>query len=215
FAGTTEGLWLSTDNGKPDSWRRMTSLRMVINSIAIHPDRPDRVFLGTDDNGVLISVDGGEGYESSNAGFINRQVRAVVADKLERGRVYAGVVFDRGNGGFFISEDGGVTWNQSMSGMGVRDVYSIYQSDSDPATVYAGTNHGLFRSDDRGISWKQVKKEEKEGKEEKEEKEGKEGKEEKEEKAGQSVAPSGAAPESATAAPENDPVSLSALISSP
>src|SRR5262249_18194262 len=200
FAGTTEGLWLSTDNGKPDSWRRMTSLRMVINSIAIHPGRPDRVFLGTDDNGVLISVDGGEGYESSNAGFINRQVRAVVADKMERGRVYAGVIFDRVNGGFFISEDGGVTWNQSMSGMGVRDVYSIYQSDSDPATIYAGTNHGLFRSDDRGSSWRQVKKEEKE---------------EKEEKVGLSVAPSGAAPESATAAPENDPVNLSAPISSP
>src|SRR5215510_2350942 len=197
FAGTTEGLWLSTDNGKPDSWRRMTSLRMVINSIAIHPARPDRVFLGTDDNGVLISVDGGEGYASSNAGFINRQVRAVVADKVERGRVYAGVIFDRVNGGFFISEDGGLTWNQSMNGMGVRDVYSIYQSESDPATIYAGTNHGLFRSDDRGGSWKQVKKEEKE------------------EKIEQSVAPSGAAPESASAAPENDPVNLSVPISSP
>ena len=55
FAGTTEGLWLSTDNGKPDSWRRMTSVRLVINAIAIHPDRPDRVFLGTEDNGVLVS----------------------------------------------------------------------------------------------------------------------------------------------------------------
>ena len=197
FAGTTEGLWLSTDNGKPDSWRRMTSLRMVINSIAIHPARPDRVFLGTDDNGVLISVDGGEGYASSNAGFINRQVRAVVADKVERGRVYAGVIFDRVNGGFFISEDGSLTWNQSMNGMGVRDVYSIYQSESDPATIYAGTNHGLFRSDDRGGSWKQVKKEENE------------------EKIEQSVAPSGAAPESASAAPENDPVNLSVPISSP
>src|SRR5262249_22547761 len=67
-------------------------------------------------------------------------------------------------------------------------------------TIYAGTNHGLFRSDDRGGSWKQVKKEEKE---------------EKEEKIEQSVAPSGAAPESASAAPENDPVNLSVPISSP
>lgn len=158
FAGTTEGLWVSTDGGKPDSWRRMTSPRLVINTIAIHPDRPDRVLLGADDIGVLISVDGGESYEGSNAGFINRQVRAVIADKAERGRVYAGVIFDRANGGLFISEDGGVTWSQSMSGMGVRDVYSLYQSDSNPATIYAGTNHGLFRSDDRGRNWTQVKK---------------------------------------------------------
>lgn len=158
FAGTTEGLWVSTDNGKPDSWRRMTSPRVVINTVAIHPDRPNRVLLGVDDVGILISEDGGESYEGSNAGFINRQVRAVIADKAERGRVYAGVIFDRVSGGLFISEDGGVSWSQSMSGMGVRDIYSLYQSDSNPATIYAGTNHGLFRSDNRGRNWMQVKK---------------------------------------------------------
>jgi photosystem II stability/assembly factor-like uncharacterized protein len=159
FAGTTEGLWLSTDNGKPDSWRRMTSLRLVINAVAIHPDRPDRVFLGTEDNGVLISTDAGESYEASNAGFINRQVRAVLADRKERGRIYAGVIFDSVNGGLFVSEDSGITWQQSMSGMGVRDVHSLYQSESNPATIYAGTNHGMFRSDDHGRTWTQVKKE--------------------------------------------------------
>ncbi|MGH9754878.1 MAG: VPS10 domain-containing protein [Blastocatellia bacterium] len=159
FAGTTEGLWVSTDNGKQDSWRRMTASRLVVNTIAIHPARPDRVLLGADDVGVLISVDGGENYEGSNAGFINRQVRAVIADKTERGRVYAGVIFDRMSGGLFISDDGGLTWSQSMSGMGVRDIYSLYQSDSSPVTIYAGTNHGLFRSDNRGRNWTQVKKE--------------------------------------------------------
>jgi photosystem II stability/assembly factor-like uncharacterized protein len=158
FAGTTEGLWVSTDGGKPDSWRRMTSARTVINAIAVHPDRPDRVFLGVDDLGVLVSVNGGESYDVSNAGFINRQVRAVVADKAERGRIYAGVIFDRTNGGLFISEDGGGAWRQSTNGMGARDVYSLYQSDSNPATMYAGTNNGLFRSDDRGRNWAQVKK---------------------------------------------------------
>src|SRR5262249_43249300 len=158
FAGTTEGLWVSTDGGKPDSWRRMTAPNVVINAGAVHPDRPDRVFLGVDDIGVLISVNGGESYEASNDGFINRQVRTVIADKVERGRVYAGVIFDRANGGLFISEDGGGAWRQSMNGMGVRDVYSLYQSDSNPTTIYAGTNNGLFRSDDRGRNWTQVKK---------------------------------------------------------
>ena len=113
FAGTTEGLWVSTDGGKPDSWRRMTSQRTVINAVAVHPDRPERVLLGVDDVGIMVSVDSGESYEASNAGFINRQVRAVVADKAERGRVYAGVIFDRANGGLFVSEDGGGAWRQS------------------------------------------------------------------------------------------------------
>ncbi len=160
FAGTTEGLWLSTNFGKPDSWRRVTSLRLVINAIAIHPDRPDRVLLGTEDNGVLISNDGGETYDLSNAGFTNRQVRTVMPDQKERGRVYAGVIFDGVNSGLFVSEDSGLSWQQSMNGMGVRDVYSLYQSTLNLETIYAGTNHGLFRSDDNGRNWFQVKKEE-------------------------------------------------------
>jgi photosystem II stability/assembly factor-like uncharacterized protein len=160
FAGTTEGLWLSTNHGKPDSWVRVTSIRLVINAVAIHPDRPDRVFLGTEDHGVLVSNDGGETYDRSNAGFINRQVRTVLADRKVPGRVYAGIIFDGSNSGLFISEDGGLSWQQSMSGMGVRDVYSLYQSPVNPETIYAGTNHGLFRSDDQGRSWISVKKEE-------------------------------------------------------
>jgi photosystem II stability/assembly factor-like uncharacterized protein len=160
FAGTTEGLWRSTDRGKPETWSRVTPLRLVINAVAVHPERPDRVFLGTDDYGVLMSTDGGESYEPSNAGFISRQVRTVVADARQRGRIYAGVIFDGPNGGLFVSEDAGVTWKQSMRGMGVRDVYSIYQPKDSPDVLYAGTNYGVYRSEDRGRNWIRVKKDE-------------------------------------------------------
>ncbi len=160
FAGTTEGLWLSTNGGKTDSWRRATSAKLVINSIAIHPGRPDRIFLGTEDNGVLISNDGGENYEPSNAGFINRHVSSLIADIKQPGRIYAGILFDSSNGGLFISEDGGLTWQQSMNGMGVRDVYSLHQIQNEAGTLYAGTNYGIFRSDDQGRNWTPVKKEE-------------------------------------------------------
>ena len=147
----------------------------MINAIAVHPAKPDRIFLGTDDGGVLVSNDGGETYDPSNAGFVNRNVRAVLADRTERNRVYAGLIFDGAQGGLFVSEDAGVTWQQSMEGMGVRDVYSLYQSNSNPASsnsaasdpgaLYAGTNHGLFKSEDHGRNWVEVKKVEPEGSE--------------------------------------------------
>ncbi len=157
FAGTIEGLWRSVKGGAPDTWRQVTS-RLVINAVAVHPDRPERVFAATEQYGVLISNDGGENYELSNAGFVSRYVNALAADRTERGRIYAGVLNDAANGGFFISEDGGLTWKQSVEGMGVRDVFSIYQSETEPETIYAGTNSGLFRSADRGRSWAPVKR---------------------------------------------------------
>jgi photosystem II stability/assembly factor-like uncharacterized protein len=167
FAGTTEGLWRTTDGGQTWGIGVTVSRRQVINAVAVHPDQPDRVYLGTEDSGILVSDDGGETFEPSNAGFINRQVRVVVPDRTERGRVYAGVIFDTVNGGFFVSEDGGLTWRQSTKGMGQRDVYSIYQSEARPETLYAGTNHGVFRSDDRGETWVAVKRETEEEKQQK------------------------------------------------
>jgi photosystem II stability/assembly factor-like uncharacterized protein len=154
FAGTTEGLWLTTDGGT--NWNLKTSRKLIINAIAIHPDKPSRVLVGTEDMGVLISSDGGETYEISNAGFISRQIRTITADRTERNRIYAGVIFDSAGGGFFISEDGGITWQQSNNGMGVRDIYAIHQDQKNPAVLYAGTNYGLFRSDDRGKNWRTV-----------------------------------------------------------
>lgn len=162
FAGTTEGLWRTIDGGK--NWEVKTSPRLIVNAISIHPEKPDTVFVGTEDLGVLISNDGGENYASSNAGFISRQVRVVMADRTQPGRIYAGVIFDGVGGGLFISEDGGTTWQQSNKGMGARDIYSLYQEATRPETVYAGTNHGVFRSDDRGNNWVAVKKAESDSK---------------------------------------------------
>src|SRR5439155_22427219 len=80
FAGTIQGLWRSVKGGAADSWRQVSS-RFVINAIAVHPDRPERIFVGTEHYGILISNDGGETYAMSNAGFISRYVNTVVADR--------------------------------------------------------------------------------------------------------------------------------------
>ncbi len=157
FAGTTEGLWRTIDDGQ--NWAAVTSRRQVINAVSVNPAQPDRVYIGTQDGGIQISIDGGENFEPSNIGFVSRQVRVVKHDRTERGRVYAGILFDDTAGGFFVSNDGGLTWEQATRGMGKSDVFTIYQLQDRPETIYAGTNHGLYRSDDRGLSWAKVLKE--------------------------------------------------------
>lgn len=156
FAGTTEGLWRSINGGQ--TWGLVTNRRQVIHAVAAHPEQPDRIYIGTEDSGILVSTDGGDTFEPSNLGFINRQIRVVAHDRTERGRVYAGVIFDYAHGGLFVSEDDGLTWQPSGRGMGIGDVYTLYQSATNPATIYAGTNHGLYRSDDRALSWTKVVK---------------------------------------------------------
>lgn len=151
FAGTTQGLWRTLDDGK--TWQLMTTKSLVINDIEVHPERPDRVYLGTDNYGVLVSENLGASFVESNAGFIHRHVLTLLPDFDEPGRVYATMYGDSLAGGVFISTDGGRTWRQSIKGLGGRDVFALYQDPDNPTTIYAGTSYGVYRSRDRAESW--------------------------------------------------------------
>ncbi|MEK6325784.1 MAG: YCF48-related protein [Acidobacteriota bacterium] len=151
FAGTSEGLWRSKDDGK--RWMLLTSKTLVIRSIVVTPDKPDRVLIATDDVGVRVSENLGDDFRESNTGFIHRHVLAIMPDAAERGRLLASVFHDGSGGSVFVSSDGGQSWLSSSTGLGGRDVFSFYQMPANPNTIYAGTNGGVYRSNDRGATW--------------------------------------------------------------
>jgi photosystem II stability/assembly factor-like uncharacterized protein len=151
FAGTTQGLWRTMDGGK--TWQIMTPKTLVVNAIDVHPSQPDKIILGTDNHGVLVSNDLGAKFLESNVGFIHRHVLAVVPDVAQPNRVYSTVFHDGVAGGFFISNDGGRSWRQSIKGLGGRDVFALYQDPDAPETLWAGTNYGVYRSKNRGDVW--------------------------------------------------------------
>ncbi len=60
-----------------------------------------------------------------------------------------------GGGFIFISDDAGQTWIPSTKNLSVVRVkaFSLLQTRENPNTLLIGTNNGIFRSIDRGISW--------------------------------------------------------------
>ena len=158
FAGTTEGFWRSERGGDADSWMVTTSRQLEINSIAVHPSRPETVFIGTNNYGVMVSYDSGKSFLPTNAGYSGRFANVIVADREKPNRIYASTINTATGGGFlFTSNDNGQSWRPSMRNMPSRLItYAIVQDSVDANIIYLGTNLGVYRSIDRGVSWAPV-----------------------------------------------------------
>jgi photosystem II stability/assembly factor-like uncharacterized protein len=152
YAGTTEGLWRTTNAGT--TWARISPTNFVINDVMIDPRNPQMVYVATDRMGVMISKDGGNTFTASNRGFSHRQVTNVVADKDDSNRLYASMINNREFGGIFMSVDGGSNWSAINTGLGTRDIFSLDQSES--GVLVAGTNQGLFALAKNSATWKPI-----------------------------------------------------------
>lgn len=153
LAGTTEGFWRTTDSGK--SWMVTTSRQLEINAIAVHPNRPNYVYIATNNYGVMVSNDMGKLFTPTNEGYSGRFANSILVDNEQNNRIYATTINTTTGGGFFfVSNDYGITWNASMRNLPNRVVmYSIFQDERDANIVYLATDMGIYRSLDRGSSW--------------------------------------------------------------
>ena len=140
YAGTTEGLYKTTDAGK--TFKALTGIDVIVNDVYVDPSNPNHVLLATDCGGVLVSSDAGATFEPSNRGISERKVDALLVDRADPQRLYAGVVNDKAYGGVFLSRNGGGVWEHMGEGLEGRDVFALAQT-ADGAIV-AGTTHGIF-----------------------------------------------------------------------
>jgi photosystem II stability/assembly factor-like uncharacterized protein len=156
FAGTTEGLWRSSNGGADGSWQLTTRRDLEINAIAIHPKNPQIVFISTNNYGVMMSRDAGKNFTPTNEGYSSRFVNFILPDRERPERIYASTINTATGGGFiFISNNGGATWEPAIRNITVNRLtaYSILQDQRDANIIYLGTNYGIYRSTDRGGSW--------------------------------------------------------------
>ncbi len=147
----TSTLHKSVDGG--ETWKQLTFADSEnINSLAIDPVNPQRVWAGTHWHGVYRSLDGGEswGQTSQTVGIvINLEPAPWNPDWL-----YAGCW---GNDGLYRSQDGGDSWTSAGSpGTSMQDVVV---DPNNPGVAYAivygalQVNDTLYRTVDGGDSW--------------------------------------------------------------
>ena len=154
YAGSVAGLYRSENQGK--LFGVVSDAGLVINSIVLHPDRPKRIVLGIEGDGVYVSHDRGQTYERSSAGLQNLRITTVAPDPFEKDRVYAAVVFGGAASGIYRSDDAGKNWAK-VSQVALPEVLSLtIASEADAEVKFvAGTEKGFFWSNDAAV-WTQA-----------------------------------------------------------
>ena len=130
--------------------------------VAADPREPDTLYIGTSDEALFRSEDGGEGWERIS-GIEHPRVTSVAVSPVD-GAVYAGTEPST----LFVSRDGGGSWRE-LEGLKnlpsaptwsfpprpwTSHVRAIALSHEDPNLVVAGIElGGVMRSADGGESW--------------------------------------------------------------
>jgi photosystem II stability/assembly factor-like uncharacterized protein len=179
YAGTQDGPYRSTDGGF--RWERLgfPDRGAVVWSLAFHPTRPKVMYAGTAPVALYRSEDGGDTWKklrgarspehcNMGAGFPTRTTRIAI-DAARPDDVYAALEVS----GMIASRDGGETW-ADLSAPLIKlseqphlksrigsDIDSEGMLDSHAVAVTGGhvflaVRMGLFQSDDRGASWRDM-----------------------------------------------------------
>jgi len=152
FAASVAGLYRSDDRGK--TWYVVSDEDLVVTNIALNAQRPDRIILGVESDGVYISDDHGKTFQRSCEGLRNLTVTSIAADPAAANDVYAAVAFGGISSGIYESQDAGQTWKKRSSTK-LPAVLSLTINDDPQTRFIAGTEKGFFWSSD-GIEWTQA-----------------------------------------------------------
>jgi photosystem II stability/assembly factor-like uncharacterized protein len=105
YAGTTKGLYRTSNKG--ETWERIgqSITELFISSIVLHPRDPSVLYVGGP-GGIWKSDDGGNAWAARNEGLATLNIRALAMDPKDLRTLYAGT-----NGsGLYRSTDAGETW---------------------------------------------------------------------------------------------------------
>jgi photosystem II stability/assembly factor-like uncharacterized protein len=115
---------------------------------------PDILYCGTESGGVYKSIDGAQSWTYATKNLSIETVTAIAVSPAD-----PNLVIFSSSGEIWRSIDGASTWNISgdaaFQALNVQ-VWQFAWHPQNASVLFAGTNLGLFRSDDAGNSWTQI-----------------------------------------------------------
>jgi photosystem II stability/assembly factor-like uncharacterized protein len=142
----------------PASWLPFGPDGGDARSLIADPHDNQHLYLGTAIGWIYESHNGGAEWKRL-ARISNRDdlvLDNMVIDPSTPKRILVGAwVLGSTDGGLFVSNDGGATWNaeSAMKGQSIR---ALVSSPSDPKVFVAGTLKGVYKSVDSGATWKLI-----------------------------------------------------------
>lgn len=178
------GVWKTTNSGT--TWQPVFDNEgsYSIGTVVIDPVNPNTVWVGTGENVSGRHVGWGDGvYKSTNAGKSwqnmglkdSEHIGKILIDPRDNQTIYVaaeGPLWSSGGErGLYKSEDGGKSWTIALAIDANTGVTDVEFDPSNPDVLYAaayerrrktwsllsgGPNSGIYKSTDKGITWKRI-----------------------------------------------------------
>jgi photosystem II stability/assembly factor-like uncharacterized protein len=141
------GVFRSADAGA--TWAR-TSIPAFVLALLFDRLNPSVAYaVGSNDAGVLKSVNGGKSWNSINNGLGSPSQFQALAQSGTGSVLLTGDY----TGALYRSTDGGGSWHPSATGLTATSINSLAADPHAPGTFFVSTDASIFKTTDGGLPW--------------------------------------------------------------